>query len=147
MATKSFRFSTLGFLTLEGVGALHASCTLLLNVTEYDIKEGKRVFLSASMLCNAAKAYGSGQIKPWCTVENNIDNKKYTLDSKDKSFALTHDEILIGSAEFIILSRNNIKPVLKIESGYVLTTGYTGSIAPFPTKSTSNVTLNKFKQV
>ena len=41
MATKSFRFSTLGFLALEGVGALHASYTLLLNLTKNDVKEGK----------------------------------------------------------------------------------------------------------
>lgn len=81
MATKSFRFSTLGYLALEGVGALHASYTLLLNVTESDINEGKKLFLSASMLCNAARAYGSGVIKPWCTVENNIDNKKYVLNT------------------------------------------------------------------
>lgn len=56
MATKSFRFTTLGYLALEGVGALHASYTLLLNVTESEGNEGKKLFLSASMLCNAARA-------------------------------------------------------------------------------------------
>lgn len=147
MATKSFRFSTLGFLILEGVGALHASSTLLLNVTEHDVKEEKKLFISASMLCNAARAYGSGQVKPWCIVENNIDHKKYTLDARDKSFALTHDEILIGSAEFIIPAKKYTQPMLTIESGYILATGYTGSIAPFPKKSTSKIHLNNFRQI
>lgn len=147
MATKSFRFSTLGYLALEGVGALHASYTLLLNVTENDVKEGKKLFLSASMLCNAARAYGSGVINPWCTVENNIDNKKHVLDSRDRSFAFTQDEILIGGSQFTIKASKNIQPVLKIETGYVLNTGYTGSLAPVPKKATHYISLDKFRQV
>ncbi|WP_241606948.1 hypothetical protein [Rosenbergiella epipactidis] len=118
MTTKSFRFSTLGYLALEGVGSLHASYTLLLNVTESEGKEGKKLYFSASMLCNAAKAYGSGVIKPWCTVENNIDNKKYVLDSKDSAFALTQNEILIGGTHFTLKASKNIQPVLKIKTGY-----------------------------
>ena len=147
MTTKSFRFSTLGYLALEGVGALHASYTLLLNVTESDGKEGKKLFLSASMLCNAARAYGSGVIKPWCTVKNNIDNKKYVLDSKDKAFALMQNEILIGGTQFTLKASKNVQPVLKIETGYFLNTGYTGSLAPIPKKATHYISLNKFKQV
>ena len=147
MATTSFRFSTPGFLALEGVGALHASYTLLLNVTENDTEKGKRLFLSASMICNAARAYGSGQVKPWCTVENNIDHNKNILESRGRSFALTPDEILIGSTEFTIIARKNVQPILKIETGYVLNTGYTGSISPIPKKATRYISLNKFKQV
>lgn len=143
MATKSFRFSSLGYLALEGVGALRASYTLLLNVTESDGK----LFLFASMLCNAARAYGSGVIKPWCTVENNIDNKMYVLDSKDKAFALTQNEILIGGTQFTLKASKNIQPVLKIETGYFFNTGHTGSLAPIPKKATLYISLNKFKQV
>ena len=147
MTTKSLRFSTLGYLALEGVGTLHASYTLLLHVTEIDGTEGKILFLSASMLCNAARAYGSGVIKPWYTVENNIDNKKYVLDSKDKAFALTQNEILIGGTQFTLKASKNIQPILKIETGYFLNTGYTGSLAPIPKKATHYISLNKFKQV
>ncbi len=147
MATKSFRFTTPGYLALEGVGALHASYTLLLNITENDSKEGKFLFLSASMLCNAARAYGSGVIKPWCTVESNIDNKKYILDARERCFALTQDEILIGGARFTLKTSKNIQPVLKIENGYVLNTGYTGSIIPFPKKATHYISLNKFRKL
>lgn len=147
MTTKSFRFTAPGYLALEGVGALHASYTLLLNVTENDSKEEKVIFLSASMLCNAARAYGSGVINPWCTVENNIDNKKYVLDARERCFALTQDEILIGGVRLTLKASKNIQPVLKIESGYVLNTGYTGSIIPFPKKATHYISLNKFRKL
>ncbi|WP_241624262.1 hypothetical protein [Rosenbergiella epipactidis] len=143
MTTKSFRFSTLGYLALEGVGALHASYTLLLNITESEGKEGEKLFLSASMLCNAARAYGSGVIKPCCTVENNIDNKKYVLDSKDKAFALMQNDILIGATQCSHKASKNIQSILKI----CLNTGYTSSLVPIPKKATHYISLNKFKQV
>lgn len=147
MLTRAFRFSTLGYLALEGVGALHASYTLLLNITEHDVKEGKELFLFASMLCNAARAYGSGVIKPWCTVENNIDSKKHILDPRGSSLALTPEEILIGGARFTLQVREKIQPALKIVSGYVLNTEYAGSLVPFPGKATHYISLNKFRQV
>lgn len=145
MSTKSFRFQHIGFLPIEGIGALHASFTLLLNVTEEDVKEGKKLFMAASMLCNAAKANGSGQVIPWCSVQNNIDNKKYALDAKRKSFALTLDEILIGSTEFTIPYKKNMSPVLTIKAGYFLDTGYTGSIPPTPAEVTNRISLQRFK--
>jgi len=114
MATKLFRVPSLGYLALKGVGALHASYTLLLNVTENEGKEGKKLSLSASILCNAARAYGSGVITPWCTVENNIDNKKYVLDSKNNAFTLMQNDILIGVTQCTHKASKNIQSILKI---------------------------------
>ncbi|CNH22168.1 hypothetical protein [Yersinia pekkanenii] len=145
MATKSFHFSQMADLRAEGVCSLHASFSLSINVTESGVKEGKKLYLSASLLCNAAKAYGSGKIIPWCTVKNNIDNKKYVLDGKGRSFALKHDDILIGECSFLIPIKKNTSPSLEIEAGYVLDTGYTGTIKPFPGKMSRRIVLNRFK--
>jgi hypothetical protein len=144
MSTKSFYFSQLADLRAEGVGSLHASFSLSFNVTEDNVKEGKKMYLSAPLICNAAKAYGSGKVVPWCIIKNNIDNKKYILEGKGKSFALKHDEILIGDCSFLIPPRKNAHPSLEIEAGYVLDTGYTGTIRPFPGKMTRRIVLNKF---
>jgi len=144
MPTKPFRFHQFSVLFAEGVGALHASFELLLNVTEEDISEGKKLLLSASMECNAAKAYGSGKVLPWCTVTNNIDHKKYVLDAKGKSFALGQSEILIGSVEFIIPFKRHRLPSLEVKAGYELDTGYTGLIKPVPGNTTNHIDLHKF---
>lgn len=147
MATKSFHYTQGAVLFAEGVGSLHGPFSLLLNVTEEDVKEGKKLNVSASLTCNAAKAYGSGVIIPWCTVKNDIDNKKYVLDAKGKSFALRLDEILIGSASFLIPFKKNTRPSLEIEAGYVLDTGYSGTIRPFPGAMTRTILLNGFREV
>lgn len=143
MEIKSFRFSSLGYLALKGVGALHVSYTLLLNVTESEGKEGKKLSLSASVLCNAARAYGSGIIKPWCTVENNIDNKKYVLDSKNSAFTLMQNDILIGGTQCTLKASKNIQPILKICFKHMT---YRFASAN-PKKATHYISLNKFKQV
>ncbi|WP_455817274.1 hypothetical protein [Pseudomonas cerasi] len=75
MPIKSFRFTQFADLRAEGVGSLNASFTLSLHVTENDVKEGKKLQLSASMIGLAAKAYGSGTVIPWYRVKNNIDHK------------------------------------------------------------------------
>ncbi len=142
MSTKSFYFSRRADMRAEGVGAVHASFSLSINVTEDNVKEGKRMYLSASLVCNAAKAYGSGKIVPWCKIKNNIDNKKYVLESNGESFILRHDEVLIGSSSFLIPCKKNILPVLDIEAGYFLHTGYTGIIRPFPGSLTRQNQLN-----
>lgn len=102
MPIQSFRFTRLADLRQEGVGSLHASFILLLNIKEDDVKEGKKLNLSASLICNAARAYGSGKVVPWCKVRNNIDNKEYIFDATGKSFLLSHNKTLIGNAVFII---------------------------------------------
>lgn len=145
MPAKSFRFTQFADLRLKGVGSMHASFTLLLNVIENDTKEGKKLDISASLICNAAKAYGSGKIIPWCTVRNNIDHKKYMLDAKGKSFILSHDEILIGSSAFIIQHKKHIHPKIEIQAGYVLDTGYTGTILPFPRELNRKISLHNFR--
>ncbi|MEW6483166.1 MAG: hypothetical protein AB1423_00740 [Pseudomonadota bacterium] len=145
MATKSFRFTTPGYPALEGVGALHASYTLLLNVTENDSKEGKVLFLSASMLCNAARDYGSGVIKPWCTVESNIDNKKYVLDARERCFALTQDEILIGGARFTLKTSKKHPASFKNRKRIRFKYRVYGLTAPAPNKATHYISLNKFR--
>jgi hypothetical protein len=146
MPTKTFRFTQLADLRAEGVGSMHASFTLSLNIAEDDVKEGKKLSVSAHMLCNAAKAYGSGKIVPWCTVINNIDHKKYVLDAKGKSFVLSQDAILIGSSDFTIPYKGNVRPAIDIQAGYVLDTGYTGVIVPFPKEMKRKILLNEFKR-
>ncbi|MEJ5175452.1 hypothetical protein [Erwinia sp. MYb416] len=144
MPIKSFRFTQFADLRAEGVGSLNASFTLSLHVAEDNVKEGKKLQLSASMICNAAKAYGSGKVIPWCTVKNNVNHNKYILDTKGKSFSLGLDEILIGSSIFIIPYKKNIHPILEVQAGYVLDTGYTGTVRPFPLDMTQRISLNKF---
>lgn len=118
-----------------------------MNVNEEDVKQGKKIFVSASLRCNAAKAYGSGKIIPWCSVKNSIDNIKYLLDAKGKSFVLNQDDILIGSTLFIIPIRKHVTPFLQIEAGYILDTGYTGIIEPVPRQLSEQITLNRFKDI
>lgn len=96
------------------------------------------------MKCNAAKAYGSGKIVPWCTVKSNINNEKHVLDAIGKSFIVNHNEIIIGDVEFT-LSAKNIRPHLEISAGYFLDTGYTGSIPPFPGSLRRKVPLSPFR--
>lgn len=146
MATKSFRFVQFADLRLEGVGIMHASFTLLLNVTENNIENGKHLYLFASLLCNAAKAYGSGKLLPWCQVSNNIDYNKYILSQSKRSFALNHNEIMIGDVDFIISDRRNKNAILEVQAGYALDTGYTGIIRPFPGKVTRKILLNSFNR-
>lgn len=143
MPTKTYRFKQIADLRIEGVGLVHASFILSLIIIAENIKEGNKVHVSASLICNAAKAHGSGKILPWCTVKNNIDNKKYKLDNKGKSFIINHDEILIGSAFFISPYQNGNNPSLEVNAGYLLETGYMGSITPLPGKLTRHIALNE----
>lgn len=57
MPIKLFRFTQFADLRAEGVGSLNASFTLSLHVTEDNVKEGKKLQLFASMICNAAKTH------------------------------------------------------------------------------------------
>ena len=83
------------------------------------------MYLSASLVCNAAKAYGSGKIVPWCKIKNNIDNKKYvsatnigynpTFDNKNlkfETYILDFNENIYGEMieiKFIDFIRDDIK--------------------------------------
>lgn len=57
---KSFNFSTLAHLDVEGVGLANGGFSISLIVKEENVEEGKHLYVSATGRSNAAKAAGNG---------------------------------------------------------------------------------------
>ncbi|WP_237391076.1 hypothetical protein [Dryocola clanedunensis] len=143
MPIRNFHFSQLASLPLEGVG-IHASFSLSLILKEHDEKHGKKIYLSAHGNSNAAKANGSGKLLFWCSVINNIDQRKYILNNETgDSFAAGLDDIIIGSTDFFMKANKYITPTITIEGGYILS-DYTGQIIPFPGSLKKTIKLQSF---
>ncbi|MFK8257352.1 hypothetical protein ACFL9S_06140 [Erwinia sp. AnSW2-5] len=64
MAVKTFYYSQLSNLMIEGVGIL-ASFSINLTVKDENTPSGKNIYISATGKSNAAKAAGSGSILFW----------------------------------------------------------------------------------
>ena len=94
----------------------------------------RSVHISAHGDSNAAKAAGSGKLLFWCTVTNNANHKKYVLDNKrGEMFFAGVEDVVIGSAEFIVDAKHHIYPSLTVEGGYQLA-DYTGQHIPLPVR-------------
>lgn len=77
---------------------------------------------------------------------NLIDGREYVLDRrKGESFAVAFDDIFIGSAMLFIPKKINHSPSIRVKSGYIFDSGYTGLAAPFPTELSEVIRLRPFK--
>ncbi|MGV3345462.1 hypothetical protein ACGVWS_06845 [Enterobacteriaceae bacterium LUAb1] len=146
MATKSFYFSHLADLRIEGVG-VHASYSINLNVKDENTLNGKNVSISATGKTNAAKAAGSGDVLFWCKITDLLNNKVYNLERKrGEFFAVGIDDIFIGSTEFHIQNKTLSPPKIEIEAGYIYNAGYAGAAVPFPKSMREIITLTPFSR-
>ncbi|ARJ41747.1 hypothetical protein B1H58_06735 [Pantoea alhagi] len=144
MSIKSFSYSQLADLRIEGVG-IHASFSVNLIVRDNNIPSGKKLYLSATGKTNAAKAAGSGKIIFWCNVRDTLTNKTYKLTrDRGECFAVSIDDIIIGSVQFIIKENIYSPPEIEIEAGYIYDGGYIGSAVPFPSSLKTIITLTPF---
>ncbi|WP_044185862.1 hypothetical protein [Phytobacter massiliensis] len=144
MKTKSFNYSQIADLRIEGVGP-HASYSINLNVTEENIPNGKSVYISATGKTTAARAAGSGSVLFWCNVKDLLNNKVYKLDRhRGESFVIDINEYLIGSAKFQIHKKDLSLPEIEIEAGYIYDGGYVGSAVPFPPSMKRKIVLTQF---
>lgn len=144
MTTKSFHYSQIADLRIEGVGP-HASFSINLNVTDENIPNGKMVYISATGKTAAARAAGSGSVLFWCNVRDLLNNKIYKLDRhRGESFAIGINDSLIGSVKFQITKKDLSSPVIEIEAGYIYDGGYIGSAVPFPSSIKRKIVLTQF---
>lgn len=145
MATKSFYFSQVADLRIEGVG-IHASYSVNVNVSDENTSDGKKISVSATGKSNAAKAAGSGNLLFWCKVKNNIDGKVYLLErKKGEHWAVGIDDIVIGNTSFVIAHAASRNAALEIEAGYFYDSGYTGTVPPIPASFKRVINLTPFQ--
>ncbi|MBT0720893.1 hypothetical protein HGT70_06305 [Rosenbergiella collisarenosi] len=144
MTTKSFYYSQIADLRIEGVGP-HASFSINLNVTDDNRPNRKWVYVSATGKTAAAKAAGSGSVLFWCNVRDRLNNKIYKLDRhRGEYFAIGINDSLIGSVKFKISKKGLLLPVIEIEDGYIYDGGYVGSAVPFPSSMKRKIVLTQF---
>jgi len=128
---KSFDFSTLAHLGVEGVGLANGGFSISLIVKEENVEEGKHLYVSATGRSNAAKAAGNGSLLFWCKVINLTDGREYVLDRrKGESFAVGFYDILIGSAVLFIPKKLIIHLLYKSKQAIFLIRVIPGLLRP-----------------
>lgn len=144
MTVKTFNFSQLADLRIEGVG-IHASYSINLTIRDENTSIGKKIYISATGKSNAAKAAGSGHLLFWCKIKNLLDNKTYILERKrSESFAVGLDDIVIGSILINMPTETYTSPGIDMEAGYLYDSGYTGTVPPFPGSIKRVISLTPF---
>lgn len=144
MTTKTFNYSQIADLRIEGVGA-HASFSINLNVTDKNIENGKSVYISATDKTAAVRAAGSGNVLFWCNVRDVLNNNIYKLDRhRGEYFAIGINDALIGSVTFQIPKSGLSSPIIEIEAGYIYDGCYIGSAVPSPSSMKRKIVLSQF---
>ncbi|MDR7343201.1 hypothetical protein J2X14_001613 [Pantoea alhagi] len=146
MAIKSFYYSQLADLRIEGVG-LHASYSIHLVIKDENMESGKHVYVAATGRSNAAKAAGSGKLLFWCKVRTSFDNKTYVLErAKGDVWATGIDDIVIGATSFFLPITTWFTPSLEVEAGYFYDSGHTGTVPPMPPSMKRLISLTPFQR-